>query len=296
MAAESPSFSIVVPTYSRPRELAACLEALAGLSDDRGRFEVIVVDDGSACPPRPEVDAVSDRLEIILLSQRNAGPAAARNAGAARAQGEWVAFTDDDCAPAPDWLERLAARFAASPDRVVGGRTVNSLPDNPYSTASQLVIEAIYAHYNAEVDRARFFTTNNVALPTAAFASLGGFDTTFPLAAGEDREFSDRCERAGIGMTYAPEAVVLHAHDLTLRALWRQHFNYGRGTSFFHRARARRGEGRVAAEPNLHAELLRAPLRQPSRRVRLEALVLLTQAAYAAGFAAEELRARSSAS
>ena len=68
------------------------------------RFEVIVVDDGSEPPMDSVVSFFRDRLELVLLSQANSGPAAARNTGAAQAKGKFLAFTDDDCTPAPDWL------------------------------------------------------------------------------------------------------------------------------------------------------------------------------------------------
>jgi hypothetical protein len=67
-----------------------------------------------------------------------------------RAKGQFLAFTDDDCRPAADWLQALAQRFATAPDHAVGGRTVNALTNNPYTTASQLIVDFVYAYYNAD--------------------------------------------------------------------------------------------------------------------------------------------------
>jgi len=97
---------------------------------------VIVVDDGGETSLEALVARFRDQLGVTLLRQSHAGPAAARNTGAARAAGEFLAFTDDDCPPATDWLKTLAGRFAKDSDCVVGGRTINALPDNPYSKAS----------------------------------------------------------------------------------------------------------------------------------------------------------------
>jgi GT2 family glycosyltransferase len=160
-----------------------------------------------------------------------------------------LAFTDDDCRPAPDWLSTLGVRFAGAPDHAVGGRTLNALPDNRYSAASQLLIDYLYAYYNANGGLARFFASNNVALPRDRFHAVGGFDDRWPLAGGEDRELCDRWLQGGHGMLYAPEAVVYHAHPLTLRTFCRQHFNYGRGAYYYHRARARGGGGRAPVVP-----------------------------------------------
>src|SRR3990172_7747823 len=101
------------------------------------------------------VGSCCSRIDATCVRQRNAGPASARNTGAAQARGEFLAFTDDDCRPAPDWLRGLALRLTQSPDCVIGGRTTNALPDNPYSSASQLLIDYLYSYYNADPDRAR---------------------------------------------------------------------------------------------------------------------------------------------
>lgn len=295
MAPTAPLFSIVVPTYSRPGKLAACLQAVAGLCYSRDRFEVIVVDDGSERTPADLVGSFRDRLDVKLIVQPHAGPASARNAGAARARGEFLAFTDDDCLPASDWLKALAGRFAASPDCVIGGCTLNALPRNWYSTASQLLIHYLYLYYNTEPDRALFFASNNLALPADRFRAIGGFDTCYVRAAAEDREFCDRWLRHGYQMIYAPEVLVYHAHALTWRTFWRQHFNYGRGAFQFHQARAQGGNGRLRLEPrSFYVRLLRYPLSQSceAQSLRIVALLGVSQVANAAGFLWESRLAR----
>jgi len=284
---KQPIFSIVVPTYNRPGQLAICLQSLARLDYPRDCFEVIVVDDGSETPPEAVVAPFRDRLDVTPLTQSHAGPAMARNTGAAKAKGEFLAFTDDDCMPASDWLRTLAARFATTPDRIIGGRTLNALPDNSYSTASQVLIDYLYAHYNADPTQACFFASNNLTLPAYRFHAIGGFDTTLPLAAGEDRKFCDRWLHHGNRMIYAPEVLVYHAHALTFRTFWRQHFNYGRGAFRFRRACAQRSHGHIRLEPlSFYLHLLRYPLSQARgwRALSLTALLVLSQGANAAGF------------
>jgi len=285
MGQEQPFFSIIVPTYARLTQLTVCLQSLARLNYPRDRFEVIVVDDGNETPPEAVVVPFRDRLDVTLLTQPHAGPAAARNTGAARAKGEFLAFTDDDCTPAPGWLQTLAVRFATAPDRAIGGRTLNALSDNPYSTTSQLIIDVVYAYYNADPNQARFFASNNLALPADCFHVIGGFDVSFTTS--EDREICDRWLHSGYRMTYAPEALVYHAHALTFRTFWRQHFNYGRGAFRFHQARARRGQGRIRLEPlSFHLNLLRYPFSQAWgwRALSLAALLVMSQVASTAGF------------
>jgi len=300
---QRPTFSVVVPTHRRPGQLRRCLTALAGQDYPTESFEIVVVEDGDSQATKHAVaDFIESRhLHVQFLSQTpRAGPASARNAGVAAAGGTYVAFTDDDCEPTPQWLSRLAAHLTASPSCAVGGLTINQFPDVPYSTASQLLIDYLYEYYRVETTGARFFTSNNLALAAGDFRSLGGFDESFPLAAAEDREFCERWQRSGRRLIYADDAVVRHAHRLTLGGFVRQHFNYGRGADFLHRSRARH-EG-AASRPKLeplsfYVNLIRFPLLRGSvwSGLPLMALMGLSQAAYGAGYLRERL-ARSRAS
>ena len=287
-----PHFSIIVPTYARPVQLNVCLQALARLDYPRDQFEVIIVDDGGRMPPEV-VAPFQHWINLKLLVQENAGPAAARNTGAAHAGGDFLAFTDDDCAPDSTWLKALATQFQLVPDHAIGGRTVNALPDNLYSAASQMLVDYLYSYYNAVPSQAVFFTSNNFALPRELFHSIGGFNEEFPRAAGEDREFCDRWLHHGYRMTYTPEAVVFHAHPLTLRSFWRQHFNYGRSALRYHQARAQRRVGRIKVEPlRFYLDLLRYPLssKQHGRGMLLSLLFVISQIANTAGFFHERIQ------
>jgi len=291
MSEALPSFSVVVPTYERPAQLAACLRSLAQLDYPRGRFEVLIVDDASTHAPRELIESFVGALDVKLLRQAtNAGPAAARNLGARRARGDFLAFTDDDCEPEREWLRAFAARFREERARIVGGRTVNALAENPYSETSQLIIDVVYAHFNRDDAGAHFFASNNFAVHAASFRETGGFDETFRTS--EDREFCARWRSRGLGLTYEPRAVVRHSHALAPGSLWRQHFGYGRGALRFHRARAIAGDGRFKPDADFYTKLLRAALSQTprARAARLTALLLWSQAANAAGFFYEKFR------
>lgn len=287
MEAKQPSLSIIIPTYARPERLASCLQSLSRLDYPRDRFQVIVVDDGSETAPETVVEGFRERFDVTLLTQSRQGPATARNTGALRAKGQFLAFTDDDCEPAANWLKALASRFAETPDCAVGGRTLNALEKNPYSVASQMLVDYLYRYYNKDPHKAIFFTSNNLALPADRFRTIGGFDATFRRAAGEDREFCDRWIHRGYRMIYAPEAVVSHSHFLNSRGFCRQHFNWGQGAFHFHQLSASREQGGLRLEPfRFYLNLLRYPF---SQMQALQALLLTTslvisQAANAAGF------------
>ncbi|NJN16606.1 MAG: glycosyltransferase [Oscillochloris sp.] len=284
----APLVSVVIPTYNRPQPLAACLQALAAQDYPRDRYEVIVVDDGSPQSPAPLFAALPE-MTVRLIVQQRRGPAAARNAGAAVAHGRILAFTDDDCRPHPDWLRALSLRSASAPNALVGGAIRNALPDNPYADASQILVGYIYDYYNRP-QGARFFTSNNIAMPREQFLAIGGFDAGYPRAAAEDRDFCDRWLDAGYPLLYAPEARIDHAHALDLRRFWRQHFNYGRGAYHFHRGRAVRNQQEIRVEPlRFYGNLLAAPLnnRPLNQALPRVGLLFLSQAANALGFFVE---------
>ena len=285
-----PTFSIVVPTYRRPERLAGCLRSLEALDYPRDRFEVIVVDDGGGL----SLPSFQVPIDMVLLTQPHAGPATARNTGAARARGSYLAFTDDDCRPDPAWLRAMAARIAQAPDHAIGGLTINALPDNPFSTASQLLVDFLSAWHFTHGET-RFFASNNLVVPAQLFLARDAFDAEFRLAAGEDREFCHRWGRSGGQFTYAPEALVRHEHHLNLWSFCRQHFTYGRGAFHFRRRVARAERGVPVPTPlSFYVKLVASPLRSSERhRLFLALLLSLAQAATVAGYWRERLRRES---
>ncbi len=289
-----PTFSVIVPTFRRPGHLLGCLEALSNLNTPRSAFEVIVVDDGSEILPETMLARFRDSLDFTVLTQPHAGPAAARNTGAERARGRYLAFTDDDCAPEPDWLLAFADRLAQSPGAALGGRTFNAIPENPYSSLSQNLVDCLYVHLNSDPDRAKFFASSNAVFPADRFHRVGGFDPAFPFAAGEDRDLCDRWLKQGYRMAYVPQAVVQHIHPLTVRTFFRQQFNYGRGALAYHRKRAQREGLPPRLEPGrFYVKLLScASSRAQGRRQKAVArlLVALSQFALAAGYFWESRR------
>ena len=281
----APLFSVIVPTRDRPENVCTCLAALAEQRLASERFEVIVVDDGSATPIDPATFA-SIAIPATVVRQANRGPAAARNAGAALARGTLLAFLDDDCLPAPDWLEALEARSLAEPGAALGGRTVNALPENPFSTASHLLSEYLVGYLNVDPACSRFHASNNFVVPADAFHAVGGFDETFSIAAAEDREFCGRWLAGGRRLVGAPLAIVRHAHRLTLRSFCRQHMQYGRGAARYRQVRRSTGAARLRREPfSFYTGMLRHPFDSGSGAgLAHSALIGLSQVVYVAGY------------
>ena len=284
--ADAPTVSIVVPTFARPVELRRCLDGIAGLEAPACSFEVIVVDDGGPEPLDGVVQSYADRLDVRLIRQSRGGPAAARNAGAAVARGKFLAFMDDDCTPAPDWLSALVRELERDDRRLIGGRVENALPENPYSIATEHVSAFVWEYNRTAGAREPFFRTNNIALAADLFRAVGGFETSIPSATAEDKEFCGRWVTHGRALAHVPSVLVHHAHELTFTRFLRQHFNYGRGILAVRLIQRRRVESPFVPEPlKFYVGLLLSPTRQQSSvgRWRLTALVVVSQLATFAG-------------
>jgi glycosyltransferase involved in cell wall biosynthesis len=208
--------TVVIPTYDRETRLAFALEALAEQTLARDRFEVIVVRAPNKAPQRRRGSAspsgLRDRsgllteappdLEVTFLRGEVAGPAAQRNVGWRAARGRLVAFTDDDCRPAADWLERLLAAEPAG-ETILQGRTIAD-PDERHLLLG-------FAR-SMEVERFDpWAPTCNIAYPRALLERVDGFDESFADAWGEDTDLALRAIAAGAEQHFIEDAVVRHA-------------------------------------------------------------------------------------
>jgi GT2 family glycosyltransferase len=286
------AFSVVIPTYGRPQALRSCLESLAAQQYPRSRFEVVVVDDGSAIPAAPITEEYDDRLQVRVRRQANAGPAAARNQGGMSARGCYIAFIDDDCVAEPGWLRGFESAFRAHPrGTLLGGDIANPFADNVYAEVGELILNVLLDSYRPEPGGVYFFRTANLAVRADEFRACGGFDPTFETA--EDREFCDRWLDGGGSLVRVPPAAATHFSPLDLRGFIHRHYRYGRGAYRFHRLRRNRGSGRFRLQFLwFYLFVMQACLASRRRVLRKAALVFLWQACNVAGFVAEFLSER----
>ena len=265
--------SVVVPTCDRPAALQRCLATLARQEADE-ELEVVVVDDG-----RSGLAIRAPGARVVRAG--GCGPAAARNLGARAARGNVICFTDDDCAPAPDWAQRLAracARGGAAAGTTVADRAAGA----PARAAQLLANTLMLSSRDAATGTLRFAPSCNLACHADTFAVLP-FDEAFPLAAGEDRDWCARLIAAGETLRHVPDAVVVHRPQLGVRGLVRQQLRYGRGAVGF------RNAGGAPAGPAFYAQLARGSARAGAN---VAALVGLAQASVAAGAALELVQQR----
>jgi len=171
---------------------------------------------------------------------------------------------------------------------------VNGLVENPYPTASHMLLDYLYSYYNALPNEAAFLTSNNLAVPRELFLESGGFNISFRFAAAEDREFSHRWRRLGYRLVYAPDVVVEHFHAMGMGGFWRQHHHYGEGACQFHQMRAHSGLGKIQLEPlSFYIRLILYPFSQTGKVKALgfAFLLIISQVANMMGFLSKK-RAR----
>ena len=283
------SFTVVIPCYNRPDSLYSTLHSLAQINYPAHLWDIIVVDDGSNEPLESIVKNAELPVPALCLRQRNAGPGAARNTAAQASTMDYLAFTADDCTPAPDWLLALSRSFGHDglERALVGGNIHHALPDRLCPTASHLLVEHLKSHMNAK--SARFFTPNNLAVHRESFLEAGGFHASFGPT-GEDREFCDRWAAQGRPIAFEPDAVVAHAHPQSLRGFLRQHYSYGIGSARFRALRTQPNTPSIPEPLSFYVRLVLSPFRSEFRnKALLTVLLAASQVANTLGVIRERL-------
>ncbi|MFB7936283.1 glycosyltransferase [Streptomyces sp. NPDC056049] len=248
--ASPPRVSAIVATRERAGSLARALDSL--LAQDHPDHEVIVVDNA----PRTSAthDLVTGRYadRVRYVREDRPGLAAAHNAGVAAAEGEVLAFTDDDVIADPRWLSALAAPFASDPG--LGCVTGLILPAR-LTTPAQILLEShggfakgfaprLYDPARPPADEPLFpFTAGsfgsgaNMAFRASALRRAGGFDpatgTGTPAKGGDDLYAFVAVLAAGHRLRYTPDALVWHHHRETWQDLRNQAYGYGAGLTAY---------------------------------------------------------------
>lgn len=226
LMAVAPYVSVVVATRNRAGLLRDMLAALADQRWPRDRFEVIVADNGSGDGTAAVVGEHSSRQNgppIRYVYVAEPGKSNAVNRGLSQAQGDLLAFTDDDVLPEPTWIERLARAFDDTGADFAAGRILPIWEQPPPSWMSPVLYGALAIPDNGE----RRLTIGadarhgpmpigaNMAVRRTVVERIGGLRSDLgklagTLRTGEDHEFFLRMTQAGCRGVYEPTALVRH--------------------------------------------------------------------------------------
>lgn len=215
------SVTVIVPAYNARDTIGACIESLLGQT--RRPDEVIVVDDCS----RDDTAQVASKYGVkVIKLEKNSGPGVARNAGAAAATGEILAFTDSDCVAPADWLERIAGALDAPGVVAATGGYAGPVQDGFLTRLQHLILRRRQSALPPEIDST---ITSNFACLKSAFESVGGFplyclkrDPAKPIWGNEDEELGFLLSRTGGKIRWMPDIGVLHLFRLGLAGYLRQ--------------------------------------------------------------------------
>ncbi|MFH1895682.1 MAG: glycosyltransferase [archaeon] len=203
--------SVIVPAFNSEKTIAETISSILSQKTKK-EFELIVVDDASTDSTLKKISEF-DKVKLIKL-EKNSGPAVARNAGAKKARGEIIVFTDSDCVAEKNWLEEMIKPFEDT--KVVGVQGAYKTKQN--SLTARFVQAEIEDRYdlmkksmqkNGSID---FIGSYSAAYRKKTFLEFNGFNESFPIASGEDPELSYRMEKKGLKLEFNPKAVVWHVH------------------------------------------------------------------------------------
>jgi GT2 family glycosyltransferase len=243
-----PRVSVVVCTHNGAGTLPECLDAVDGLAYPN--FELIVVDDGSS---DGSADIARSR-GATLVEIEHRGLSAARNAGIERADGEIVAFLDDDAFPDPDWLHYVAAQLRADGHGGTGGPNIP--PDDSLVAECVALAPGGPIHVLISDREAEHLPGCNMAFRKAALEEIGGFDERFRVA-GDDVDVCWRLQESGRTLGFSAGAVVMHRRRDSISRYLKQQYGYGKAEALlerkwpsrYNRAGSSRWSGRIYARP-----------------------------------------------
>ncbi len=220
--AAPPDYTVCICTLNRVKYLGATIEAVLKQDLPRGRFEILVVDNGSTDGTSEMVSArfgADTHVPVRYIREETPGLSRARNRAIAETTGDFIVFLDDDAIPEPGWLQAIAAGFGAEEIQVVGGAVIPAYEQAPppwWSARIELVFAPQVSTFERHLVSHREYPHGaNIAFRRAVFARAGLFREDLgyiknKLIPGDESELLLRIEKSGGAILYEPAAVVRH--------------------------------------------------------------------------------------
>lgn len=221
---DKPFISVVVPFYNSDKHLESCISALLSQTYQSSAYEIIMVDNNST---DNSTDVVRKYPQIILLSEAKKGSYAARNRGVAESKGSVIAFTDSDCIPVPEWLDRISASLdSPSVGIIQGGRLYTTESTGLLLLETYESERAVYT-FSGKSTGLYYGYTNNMAVRRRVFDRCGPF---LEVTRGADSIFMNRAieEYTSEIVRYVHDATIRHVEITRVQDYLRKRFIYGR--------------------------------------------------------------------
>ena len=218
-------YSVIIPVYNRPDEIADLLESLA--TQTARNFEVIIVEDGSTKPCREVVRRYDGKVDVKYFFKDNEGRSIARNYGMERATGSYFIFFDSDCVIPADYFEKLNRFAAERPLDCFGGPDA---ADSSFTPTQKAINHAMTSFLTTggirggKISLEKFTPrTFNMGFSRKVYETTGGFREMF----SEDIDMSTRISLDGFSIGLYPDLPVYHKRRVDFRKFLRQVYVFG---------------------------------------------------------------------
>jgi len=228
-------YSLIIPTFNRYASLRKCLSSILQLNDKLSDVEIIVVDDGSSDDTEEIVIYFKEKFnQFVYYSQKNKGPAAARNKGAELSKGEYIIFIDDDCTVTENWLSSVKKFYYVNPEASgVGGKIIN-IVKNDFSEFSQRFGDFLVSCSKEKNMEVEYIVSCNSSFKKNDFLEIKGFDEKFIWAGAEDRDLCLKLKERGHKIYFDDDIVAYNNCELNLIKFFKQHVTYGKSAAHFY--------------------------------------------------------------
>jgi glycosyltransferase involved in cell wall biosynthesis len=215
MNSKLPFVSIIIPIYNDSKHLKICLQSLEHQTYPKTLYEVIVINNNST----EDIEAVVSQFgQAIVTYEQRRGSYIARNQGISIANGEILAFTDSDCIPSQNWIEKGVEHLLKTPNcGLVAGQINFFFKDPDTQTAAELYDSLVHLQQKRYIEEGNYGATANLFTFQAVFKKVGLFNPD--LKSGGDKEWGKRVFAAGYTQIYASDVSIFHPARQSLTEL-----------------------------------------------------------------------------
>lgn len=209
----APRYSIIVPTYNRATTVENTLASCFAQSYEN--FEVVVVDDGSTDNTVDVLRRIQDP-RLVVVTQENAGPAAARNHGMRTARGDYIAFLDSDDVWYPDFLQQAEDAYSVNPEQLLYGQIIVDRGVGRYWVKPDVAIAEGESIYDYLYVKSCFIQTSTIVIPAGLRDTVSWAEN---VTFGDNDQFAIDCWHTGIPFRMLEKPMTLYADIISSDAL-----------------------------------------------------------------------------